>query len=86
MNNSLKSENGFKETEHLTIFLTGDKHEENWLQKNDKVNYYTLKSLVNNILGRLGLNGYQTSVVQDDVFAFGLKYHRGPQTGESFEA
>ncbi|MFK7950410.1 MAG: phenylalanine--tRNA ligase subunit beta [Saprospiraceae bacterium] len=81
----LKSENGFKETEHLTIFLTGQKHEENWLQKGDnKANYYTLKALVNNVLGRLGLNGYQTSVVQDDVFSFGLKYHRGPQTLVTF--
>jgi phenylalanyl-tRNA synthetase beta chain len=81
----LKSEDGFKETEHLTIFLTGQKNEENWLQKGDeKANYYTLKALVNNVLGRLGLNGYQTSVVQDDVFAFGLKYHRGPQTLVTF--
>jgi phenylalanyl-tRNA synthetase beta chain len=81
----LKAEEGYKETEHLTIFLTGDKHEENWLQKNDnKASYYTLKALVHNVLGRLGIEGYQTSVTQNDIFAFGLTYHRGPQNLVTF--
>jgi phenylalanyl-tRNA synthetase beta chain len=76
----LKTEKGFNETEHLTIFLTGQKQEENWLNKDKAtVSYYTIKALVNNVLGRLGISGFQTSVVQDEVFAFGLKYHRGPQ-------
>lgn len=81
----LKNEEGFKETEHLTIFLTGDKHEENWLQKNDnKASYYTLKAIIHSILGRLGIKGYQTSVVKNEVFAFGLTYHRGPQALVTF--
>lgn len=76
----LKKENGFEETEHLTVCLTGQKQEENWLNKDKAaVSYYSLKALVNNVLGRLGITGFQTSVVQDEVFAFGLKYHRGPQ-------
>lgn len=81
----LKTEKGFNETEHLTIFLTGQKQEENWLNKDKAtVSYYALKALVNNVLGRLGISGYQTSVVQDEIFAFGLKYHRGPQTLVTF--
>jgi|AntRauTorckE5430_2_1112549.scaffolds.fasta_scaffold04585_1 phenylalanyl-tRNA synthetase beta chain len=76
----LKKENGFDETEHLTIFLTGQKLEENWLNTDKSaVSYYSIKALVNNVLGRLGIGSFQTSVVQDEVFAFGLKYHRGPQ-------
>ncbi len=67
------------EKSHYSLFMTGAKTTESWLA-NDKaqVDYYTLKSHVNNVLDRLGISGYQTTAVQDDIFSYGLSYHRGP--------
>jgi phenylalanyl-tRNA synthetase beta chain len=31
-------------------------------------------------LKRLGVDGYQMTVVQNDIFAYALRFHRGPQT------
>jgi phenylalanyl-tRNA synthetase beta chain len=70
----------YKENEHLSVLMTGQRYEESWLN-NDKarVSYFSLKSFVNNLLGRLGIEKFQQTAVKDDVFAFGLKYHRGQQ-------
>ena len=75
-----KTENGFNERSHYSLFLTGGKSEESWLN-NDKaqVDYYTLKAYVHNVLDRLGVAKYQQSAIQDDLFTFGMKYHRGPK-------
>jgi phenylalanyl-tRNA synthetase beta chain len=34
---------------------------------------------VENILARLSVSGYQETVLNDEVFSYGMKYHRGPQ-------
>ena len=75
-----KEEGGFNETQHLTLFMTGERWGESWLNnQKTQVGYYTLKSFVTNVLTRLGLNGFQESAIQNVVLTFGLKYHRGPQ-------
>ncbi|MDF1864762.1 MAG: phenylalanine--tRNA ligase subunit beta [Saprospiraceae bacterium] len=80
-----KKEGGFNETKHLTLFMTGERFGESWLNtQKTQVGYYTLKSFVANILTRLGLSGYQESAIHTDILNFGLKYHRGPQNLVNF--
>lgn len=43
------------------------------------MDFYTLKAYVQNLLIRLGISGYQETVVQDPPFRVALRYHRGPQ-------
>ena len=75
-----KLEDGFKEDNQLTLFLIGSKNEESWLEADKaQVNYYTLKAYVHNVLNRLGVSSFQESAVQDNIFSFGLLYHRGPK-------
>ncbi len=75
-----KLEEGFKERAHFSLFLTGQKSNESWLnQDKSQVDYYTLKSFIQNVLDRLGIQRFQQSAIQNDLFAFGLKYHRGPK-------
>lgn len=80
-----KTEAGYQEQTHYSLFVTGAKSKESWLE-NDKaqVDYYGLKAYVQNVLDRLGIGRYQQSVIQDDPYAFGLKYHRGPKELVSF--
>lgn len=76
----LKQAEGFDEQWHLSMFMTGQRMDESWLNTDkNKMSYFTLKSYVNNVMARLGLSGYQESAITNDVFTYGLQYHRGPQ-------
>ncbi|MBP7274343.1 MAG: phenylalanine--tRNA ligase subunit beta [Saprospiraceae bacterium] len=75
----------YTETEHLTLFISGMRNGESWLQAQQPTNFYTLKAQVNNVLQRLGMNGWQESVLHDATpFSLALRYHRGAQTIVTF--
>ncbi len=71
---------GFEEINHLTLFMSGQRHPESW-QHTDKaaMSFYTLKAHVQQIMERIGMDRYQETDLQDEVFQFGLRYHRGAQ-------
>ncbi|MBK8490656.1 MAG: phenylalanine--tRNA ligase subunit beta [Saprospirales bacterium] len=80
-----KTEGGFEEKKHLSLFLTGQRLPENWLQPDSKdVDYYTLRAWVDNILARMGVTGYQEMEHKDAVLAYGMQYRRGAVTLVSF--
>lgn len=80
-----KTEEGFNERSHYSLFVTGGKYNESWLTDDkSQVDYYSLKAYVQNVLSRLGVARFQQSAIQDDLFAYGLKYHRGPKELVSF--
>jgi len=80
-----EAEGSFKESQHLSLFLTGQKVSENW-QKAGQVpaDFYTLKAYVNNVLARLGVTGFQEDSLKDDIFVVGYKYFRGQQIVAKF--
>jgi len=81
--NAAGEERAFIETQRLALFLTGARHAENWQPSGkDKVDFYTLKSFVVNLLARIGVSGYQETVLQSGdhpALQLGVRYHRGPQ-------
>lgn len=46
----------YSEEPHLALWLTGNKTAQSWVQKEEKVSFYTLHTYVNNVLRRLGVN------------------------------
>lgn len=70
------------EQQHLSLFMAGERWPESWLNadKNETAGFYSLKAFVEGVLARLGVSAYQSSPVEAPGFAFGLHYHRGPQT------
>jgi phenylalanyl-tRNA synthetase beta chain len=74
-----REQGGYAEHQHLSIFLTGRRHAENWLAKDrEPVSFFTLKTYALNLLARLGITAYQqTALDNDPVFAHGLRLHRG---------
>ena len=46
----------YSEEPHLALWLTGNKTVQSWVQKEEKVSFYTLNAYVNNVLRRLGVN------------------------------
>jgi phenylalanyl-tRNA synthetase beta chain len=84
-------EGKINEKAQLSLYLTGDRYGKSWLMKSpfegesNKTPYFTLKGYVQNVLGRLGYEGYQETVLEsDERFAYGVQYHRGPQTLVTF--
>ncbi len=72
---------GFEETAHLSVIVTGSKTGESWRVKNGgSADYFTLKTYVQGVLSRLGIGGAQETAITNAQLAFGLKYHRGAQT------
>ena len=66
----------FDEQLHLSLFLSGIKSEENWNTKPEAVSFYTMKSYIENILVRLGINiaNIKINDTNNIVFDYGLNY------------
>ena len=45
----------YSETSHFTVYLTGAKQPESWIQPQQPVTYFTLKATVRNLLAKLGI-------------------------------
>jgi len=77
----------YVETEFLSLFLTGKAEAESWRNpKSKNLEFYDIKSWVENILDRLSIKQYQSSEMESDHFNYGLKYHRGPNVLAEFGA
>ncbi|MBB4080483.1 phenylalanyl-tRNA synthetase beta chain [Lewinella aquimaris] len=71
----------YREVNHLTLTLTGRRTAESWHtadQKTSEATYFTLKSAVELVLNRLGIDNYRTEEAPADTFAYGLRYRKGP--------
>ncbi len=68
------------EIARLSLTLTGAHAPESWQPQAKKaVDFYTLKTQVSNLLARLGISGYQETVLNEAPYQYALKYHRGAQ-------
>ncbi len=67
----------YKEEDHLAIFISGNTQKESWIGEVKTTDFFYLKSFVENILRRLGVNmkNLKKASVQNDVFADGLVYN-----------
>ena len=83
-----RSTAGFTEVMRLVLCLTGAHASESWHTSAKKaVDFYTLKTYVNQLLLRLGISGYQETALENDgPFKYALRYHRGPQELVTFGA
>jgi phenylalanyl-tRNA synthetase beta chain len=69
----------FKETEYLTVVISGAEEKESWIAKQRPSDFYSLKRTVLELLESLGINKYQISDNEDIRFDYGIKYHKGDQ-------
>jgi phenylalanyl-tRNA synthetase beta chain len=68
------------EIARLSVCVTGVHAAESWHPKSKKsVDFYSLKSYVRNLLVRLGVSGFQETMVQESPYQYALQYHRGAQ-------
>jgi phenylalanyl-tRNA synthetase beta chain len=76
----------YVERPRLLVLISGAKQSEQWNHLTTPSTFYNLKAAVDAVIGRLGLNNYQSEEIKDENFAYGLKYFRGAQTLVSFGA
>ncbi len=57
--------NNYTETEHLAIYLTGNKYEQQWKHKATATDFYTAKAIAQNVLNSAGLT-YTTKAVDNE--------------------
>jgi phenylalanyl-tRNA synthetase beta chain len=71
---------GFNEKKHLTLFVTGNRTAETWVQKQAVSDFYLFKGYVASILQRLGYSKINNLPVSSDIFSEGLALAAGNDT------
>lgn len=61
-----KAENGYVEQMHLSLFLTGNIHSEHWNEKPVKNSLFNLKSIIDQIVNRVGVIGLKTQALSEN--------------------
>lgn len=67
------AEDRFKEETHLSLFLTGNQHEESWMAASKEIDFHDLKAEVQLILSRWTNLSFSTQTLQSDLMSFGLE-------------
>lgn len=73
----LRSDSGFKETEKISLFMSGNRRQESWLGVDGPTDFFYLKGLVEAVLTKLGLSNLQTEEAEDRRLQYGLMMRRG---------
>jgi len=60
------------ENKHLSLFLTGNKTDDSWIGSTQKVDFYTLKTTIENILKGLGIHKTTSTPLESNDFSEGL--------------
>ncbi len=70
---------------HLGLVQVGQLGEKTWNNDTIKYNFFTIKTVVEEVLSRLGINNFESShKVSNDIFSFGLIYKTGEKPIVSF--
>jgi len=72
-----QSDSVLSETEHLSLFVSGNETAEHWKQKPVKTDIFYLKGIVENILSAFGTHKYETENISNSDLEFGLKISAG---------
>ena len=66
-----------EEFKHLSVFVTGNQHPENWNSITKKSDFFFLKGNIISLLERLGISRYNELPVENDLFSEGLSFSLG---------
>lgn len=67
-----KSKGNQIEDKLLALYVTGNRHSENWTAGDKKSDFFFLKSIVEIVLLRLGIRNTNPEPLEDDIFSEGL--------------
>ncbi|WP_412985352.1 phenylalanine--tRNA ligase subunit beta [Pontimicrobium sp. IMCC45349] len=66
-----------EEYKHLSLFLTGNRTSESWINQTKASDFFYLKGTVNTLFARLGISRLKTAPIKNDLFSEGLSLSLG---------
>jgi phenylalanyl-tRNA synthetase beta chain len=76
-NTYFRSEGGYREEKHLSLFLTGSNGEESWLAPSQAVSFPDLYGIVEGLLDKLNLDRPKVDIVHEAPFDYALRLSYG---------
>ncbi len=70
-------ESGYQENKHLTLFVTGNRTQDSWINTVKETDFFYLKGIVENILARLGVSKLKSAPLKTDVLSEGMTLSLG---------
>lgn len=64
---------GYEENRHLSLLITGDRMADSWTSPSKPTDFYYLKSIVELILTKMGIDKYRSTSTSNPVFSEGLE-------------
>ncbi len=62
----------WEEQKSLALYITGNRNDDSWALETKKNDFFLLKTIVENILVRLGVTGSDSTAIENDLFSEGL--------------
>ncbi|MCK5638164.1 MAG: phenylalanine--tRNA ligase subunit beta, partial [Flavobacteriaceae bacterium] len=72
-----KKERKYKETKHLSLFVTGNRSENNWDSETKGSDIFYLKGIIKALLQRFGINNVEYSDVENDLYSAAIGFSLG---------
>ncbi|WP_282161782.1 phenylalanine--tRNA ligase subunit beta [Ulvibacterium marinum] len=66
----------YNEPKHLSLFITGNRNQDNWITSAKKTDFFYLKSIVENVLTRLKIQGLISTPSENDFISEGVSLKR----------
>ena len=63
----------YHEQPRLSLFMTGDNQEESWMDQTRPLEFHDLSAVINKTLDKFNISAYNSRVIQNGVFEFGLE-------------
>ncbi|MEY4594991.1 MAG: hypothetical protein RIQ47_1401, partial [Bacteroidota bacterium] len=81
-----RNEKGFAESRHLSLFLSGNMHDESWYAKSREMDFYFLKSFVENVIALCGIDPKKMlkNTISHPLLTSGISYSIGERLLVSF--
>ncbi len=71
---------GREEKKHLSILLSGKRHDDSWTASNDTMSFFYLKGVVTSLLDLLGIDGYSEKAASLKLFSEGVGFSKKKKT------
>jgi len=75
-----KFESGYEELKHLSLFATGNRNSESWIDTAKASDFFLFKGYIDAIVSRLGIDKIKSEPAHSDIFAEGISLMVGEET------
>ncbi|MCF6350399.1 MAG: phenylalanine--tRNA ligase subunit beta [Flavobacteriaceae bacterium] len=72
-----KFKDNYEEQKHITLLVTGNKTNDNWITTNQKSDFFYFKGIVTTVLERLGFNNLKITPIKNTAFSEGINFSKG---------